>query len=129
MKRVGSALVVGIVLLSLSAGSALCNRSGPDSGAGDFDIYVSPSVIVKSAPCPWITIHTSVPFSAVDTCSVTVNGTSVLIDHTYADSLGNLVVKLRFDDVAGLVSAPSATFTLVLDEESRATDTVVSVKQ
>jgi hypothetical protein len=57
-----------------------------------------------------------------------VNEASVLIDHTYADPLGNLAVKRRFGEVAGLVSAPSAAFALVLNEKSQATDTV-SVQQ
>lgn len=125
MRRVGSALVIGIALLSLFAGSALCNRSGVNPGNGDFDIYVSPSVIVRSAPCPWITIHTDVPLISVVSCSVAVDGDSAPVDHLYADSLGNLVVKIQFEDIADLVSVPSAKFTVVLNGILVATDTVV----
>jgi len=42
----------------------------------------------------------------------------------YADSLGNLVVKIPFEDIADLVCAPSATFAVVLNSSLEATDTV-----
>jgi len=125
MKQVASAFLVGVALLSLFVGSALCNRSGVHPGQGDFAVYVSPSIIVTSAPCPWITIHTDVPASCVATCSVMVDEDAVPIADLYADSLGNLVVKIRFDDVAGLVEAPSAVFTVDLGNVGAASDTVV----
>jgi hypothetical protein len=124
MRRVGSAWVIGAALLSLFAGSALCNRSGVNPGNGNFDIYVSPSVIFRSAPCPWITIHTDVPASSVVSCSVTVDGALTPVADLYADSLGNLVVKIPFEDIADLVCAPSATFAVVLNSSLEATDTV-----
>jgi hypothetical protein len=58
---------------------------------------------------------------------VTVDGRSVPIDHLYADSLGNLVVKVQFDDIADLVCVPSATFAVLLNSSLEATDTI-SVK-
>jgi hypothetical protein len=127
MKRVPFIVLVGLAVLALSTGSALCHRSGPEGGAGDFDIYVSPSMIVQSAPCPWITIHTDVPAGLVASCYVVVE--EMVLDelHTYADSLGNLVVKVPFEDIASLASPSSTDVTLVLGDDRRATDTI-SVK-
>lgn len=108
-RTVGLAAVLAVVAVP-----ALCARQGKDPGAGDFAIYVAPAVIVKSAPLPWITIHTEVELAAVDDVGVAIDGTDVDPSLIYSDSRGNLVVKLRFAEVADLLSAPEATFALAL---------------
>lgn len=114
MKRRYWLLGAVCLVLMVAAGSGLCARTGKDGGEGDFEMYVAPNVIVKSAPCLWVTIHTEVSESAVDGVSVTVDGSEITDLHTYADSRGNLVVKLKFDDVIACTSPPDATFVLTL---------------
>ena len=121
---------VGVVLL-VTAGSGLCARSGQDGGDGDFEMYVAPNVLVKSAPCPWVTIHAEVRYSDTESVSVTVGDVIVDHSHTYADSRGNLVVKLKFDDVVAAVSGSSTTIglTLVVDGTTQEATDTVQVKQ
>ena len=116
------------VVVGLCVGSGICARSGQDGGSGGFSIYVAPSTLVKGAPCPWVTVHTDVAYGAVDAASAEVDGSGVKIASTMADSRGNIVLKIRFDDVAELVAPPSATVTvtLVVDGEARvASETIV----
>ncbi len=122
--------IVG-VLLTAGVVSTLSARTGPDGGEGDFDIYVSPGQIVKSAPCNCVTIHTDVPYTAVDGVSVAVdevNYDGALV--TFADDCGNLVVKLDFAGVAALVAPPTATIelTVVVDGVASSASADVRVK-
>ena len=127
MKKTLWAIMFVASILMLQVGSAWSQRSGQDGGEGDFAIYVSPNTIIESAPCNWVTIHTDVPCGLADGVFVAVNGSDIDVASTYADSLGNLVVKLRFDDVALLTESPSATITLILvvgDDTLTASETV-----
>ena len=114
MKKVFWMLGIAGVSLMVVAGSGLCARTGQDGGEGDFEMYVAPGVIVKSAPCPCVTIHTEVKYGAVGGVSATVDGAAVDVAGTFPDSRGNLVVKLSFDEVAALAGAPAATVGLEL---------------
>jgi len=131
MRNVFWMLGIAGVSLMVAAGSGLGARSGQDGGEGDFEIYVAPSVIVKSAPCPCVTIHTEVKYRVVTAVSATVDGAAVAVTGTFADSRGNLVVKLGFDEVAALVDAPSATvgLELVAGGEALAAAETVGVKE
>lgn len=96
---------------------------GQGCGTGDFAIYVAPGVIAKSANCTWVTIHTNVPLNSVlfppDALApaAVVADKVVTIDHMFADDCGNLVAKLKFADVIGVVKAPAATVKLTLTRE------------
>jgi len=95
------------------AGTALCNRSGPDAGVPA--ICVSPSTIVRTAPYPSVTIHTNLPYSkeAAGLVSVAVNGKPLPVASTFSDTSGDLVAKVQFGEVLdALGDATSATFTL-----------------
>ena len=133
MRRCDWMLGAAVVVLLVTAGSGLCARSGKDGGTGDFEMYVAPNVLVINAPCPWVTVHTEVRYGDVDGVSVRVDDQSVDYDHTYADSRGNLVVKLRFDDVVADVTDETATIELELTLDVDGVDQVaaatVQVKQ
>jgi hypothetical protein len=101
-----------LAVVGLCVGSALCYRSGKDGGYGEFSIYVSPDTIAKSALCNWVTIHTNMPFGAVEEVSAAVDGTDVEVANAFADDRGYLVVKLKFQDVVAVVDPPSATVEL-----------------
>ena len=131
MRKLLVAVAGLFVVACMCAGPALSARSGQDGGEGDFAIYVAPGTIAKSAACNWVTIHTDVPFGSVEAAAVAVDGNSVSVAATFADDRGNLVVKLRFAEVAGQVEAPSATIELTVavgGNELSASETV-SVKE
>ena len=115
------------MFLAIGVGPALSARIGADPGEGDFEIYVSPSMIVKSAPYDAVTIHTEVALRLVDGVSATINGADVAVGRPYADSRGNLVVKIGIDEAADLIEPPTAVITLQLVVDGamlQATDTV-----
>ena len=100
------------------------------SGEGDYAIYVAPSTIVLSAPCPWVTIHTDVPYVAVDAVSVEVDGKDTPVAMTYDDSCGRFVAKLKFGEVASRCGSGSATVSmaLVINGNPAVAATTVTVK-
>ena len=102
------------LILAVGIGSAFCARTGPDDGVGDFAMYVSPSTIIKSAPCNWVTIHTEIPINSVEGVNVTVDAIEIEDAKIGMDSRGNLVVKLHFEDVISIVKPPESVITLTV---------------
>jgi len=127
--RSSKAVAAAFVVLGLCTALAVCDRSGKDGGDGAFEMYVSPNTIVPGAPCTWVTIHTDVAYRSVDlkSVSVDVDGNPVDVAYMFADSQGNIVVKLAFDDVVEAAGAGAATVSLTLvvnGTEMVASDTV-----
>ena len=119
-------------VVGLCVGSALCHRSGKDGSQGTFATYVAPGTISKSASCTWVTIHTDLSFSIVKVVSAQVNGVNVRVAWTFADDRGNLVVKLRYQDVVAVVAPPSATIALrvtTVDDRNLESVSTVRVKR
>jgi len=73
-------------------------------------ITVSPHTIVPASGGPWVTVHVDIPYSIVDTASLTLNG--VAVAWTKADLQGNLVAKFESTAVREIVEAPRTTLTL-----------------
>ena len=109
MKKVSA---VCMVALFFTLGTmALAHRAGKDGGEGETPIYVAPSTIVIGAPCPNVTIHTEISYGSVEGVTAAVNGELLTKVGTFADSRGNLVIRLSFDEVVALVGdASEATF-------------------
>ena len=98
---------------------------------GDFNIMISPSTLVLSSPSDTITVHSNIPYSAVDATSVAVNGVDV--PFTKADACGDLVAKIGVDDLAEFLQ-PNAVITLTLsgllvDGTDFAVDETITVKE
>jgi len=74
------------------------------------DIQVAPVQIVLKAPTPWLTVHADIPYSAVQSRSVCVNGLDA--DRVFPDDRGDLVAKVDSDRIKALVAPPSAEITL-----------------
>ncbi len=77
------------------------------------DIQCSPSVVVLDsvASGDWLTVHTDIPLSAVDTDEpIYLNG--VLVDYVKADNRGNLVAKFDLTELKALLAPPSTVLTL-----------------
>ncbi len=82
------------------------------------EIMCSPSAVVmkSAANGDWMTVHTDLAYSSVDTASVELdvnNGQAILSARaTKADDCGNLVAKFSLTELKGLVAPPSAILTL-----------------
>lgn len=84
--------------------------------AADFmiAIIVSPKVMILSAPTQWVHIHSNIALSSVErsTLVASVNGYSFPSFAVFADSRGNMVIKIGQDEVEQYVAAGTATFTV-----------------
>jgi len=124
------AVVAACVVALMAAGAGL---SGPVSGdsppGGDIAIAVAPGTIALNSEAVWLTVHADIPYAAVAGVAVAVNGTEVTVTRTFADSVGDLVVKCPIDEVKGIVGGASSA-TVVLsgitkaDEPFTGSDTV-----
>ncbi|MGD9497606.1 MAG: hypothetical protein AB7Y46_14995 [Armatimonadota bacterium] len=68
-------------------------------------IQIAPSTIVLDCNAMWVTVHTDLPYAAVDPTTVQLDG----IDMAWAkaDACGRFVAKFVFEDVAAAL-APAA---------------------
>ena len=100
--------------------------AGTAGSAETISIKVSPNTIALGSVGEWVTVHTDIALSLVDTSSISLNGVDVA--WTKADAKGNLVAKFVLEDIKAIVEPPEATFTLVgttIDgEEFTGSDTV-----
>jgi hypothetical protein len=80
------------------------------SSAEEIDVKVTPSAIVLESEGTWVTVHTSIALSAVDTSTLTLNGVGVA--WTKADAKGNLVAKFAQADIKAIITPPEATLEL-----------------
>ncbi len=90
-------LTAPVVFLVLAA--AMC------AFADDFevDFQVSPQTLYLNAGVTWVTIHVPVSYNSVFDYCVSFDGVAVPVAWDKADLQGNLVIKLRTDDVAAAV--------------------------
>lgn len=79
--------------------------------ADEIVIKVTPSAIVLESDGTWVTVHTDIALSAVDTSTLTLNGVEVA--WTKADAKGNLVAKFAQADIKAIIAPPEATLELV----------------
>jgi len=114
MRKVSVVVAVMCIVAAVCGGSALSSRSGKDGGEGDFAVYVSPNQIVTSVVSS-VTIHTNVPYGAVEEAYAAVNGAAVAVTYIFPDLQGNAVAKLNVSEVKAVVSeVDSATIELFL---------------
>jgi hypothetical protein len=101
----------------------------PAPADGEISIQVSPHVIVLASDGTWVTIHTNIPYSQVDTSSVALNGVPTAF--TKADLKGYLVAKFTQTDIKAIVAPPEALLELTglkTDGEAFAGSEVVAVR-
>jgi hypothetical protein len=105
LKRI-SGLFVCLVLLSFAAGALAADLT--------ITITVSPKVMILSAPTQWVHIHSNMPLASVERSSLvaSVNGNPFSSFAVFADSRGNMVIKIGQDEVEQYVTAGTATFTV-----------------
>jgi hypothetical protein len=98
------AVVASLALLSLCMTAVAADIT--------IKMAVAPNVLVLSAPTNWVTIHTNILLSSVESVAAKVNGQDVDIAFTKADSCGLMVVKIAQAEVDPYVSPGTATFAL-----------------
>jgi len=108
MKRFLMPVLILCLAVGFLAADALSGRR--DGDADGVQIVVSPHTLVLSAPAAWVSVHTNVPFGAVDRDTLELNG--VPVAWTKADARGNLVAKFDVDDIKAIVEPGEVTLTL-----------------
>ena len=91
------------VLMSIVATVAMTIFASSPLAAGEIDIVVSPNVINIASQSTVVTVHTDIPFSAVEGASVSLN--DVGITFWKSDNRGFFVAKFLAGDVKGTVDA------------------------
>jgi hypothetical protein len=135
MKRSLSLACLFVFLVTSFAAGAFAGSYGkgqavePAASYADpfqINIMVSPNVIALDSDTEWLTIHTDIPLSAVDTASLKVN--DIDVSWTKADNQGNLVAKFDMVAVKAILVPGEAVLVLTgLTEEGvsfSGTDTV-----
>ena len=95
------------------------------------DIQLSPRTLVLSSGGHQLTIHTDVPYRAVDGAILDIGDSSDVAISTFADDCGNLVVRCRKDAVEDAVGDFRGRFTTIdvtlwvtyVDEDLKTVDT------
>jgi len=99
------------VFLTLLLTATIISVSSADPNRDiEIELRISPNTIVIGSPGDWVTAHTDIAFSSVNTATVSLNG--VPAAWTLADNKGNLVAKFVRDDVENIVSPPDALLSL-----------------
>ena len=106
-------LSIVLLLVGCFVGLAWANKAceTPDDS---FNIMISPKTIVLSSPCDTITVHSNIPYGAVDATSVAINGVDV--PFTKADDCGDLVAKIGVEALAEFLE-PGEVIALTLSGE------------
>lgn len=103
-----SYVVAAIVLLVVvCSGLVMANKASDGEG---YCITITPKTLVLSSPDTVVSVHSNIPYSSVDTVSLTLNGIDAIF--TKADACGDLVVKFNQADVKDIVAPDSAILTL-----------------
>ncbi|MCU0726254.1 MAG: hypothetical protein MUE73_10755 [Planctomycetes bacterium] len=81
-----------------------------DTDLLEIDVVVSPSTVFLASQGTWVSVHTDIPYGAVDHASLTLDGVEVA--WTKADSRGYLVAKFELDAVKAILSPGTVTLRL-----------------
>ena len=100
---------IGAVVLMVAAGTSLVMANKATDGEG-FCITISPKTLFLGSEDTIVTVHSNIPYGAVDTATLTLDG--IPATFSKSDACGDLVVKFGRADVKGIVSPGIATLTL-----------------
>ena len=101
MKRLMQYVLASLTTVSMSFVLAASNVNASDDDLVIIDIDVAPNVLNIQSNSTVVTVHTDIPFNAVATSSVYLNG--VLIEWWKSDNQGNFVAKFVSDQIKELV--------------------------
>ena len=106
--------LIGLLSITTTAGQGLCGGgsrlSAEATSASVINIKVSPNTIVLKSVGEWVTVHTDIALSLVDTSTLSLNGVEVA--WTKADAKGYLVAKFTQASIKAIVESPEATLQL-----------------
>lgn len=100
-------ITISVCMFALLVTTFIAGSMAADMG---IDITVQPKVLVIVSESEWLTVHTDIALSAVDTTSLMLNGLAV--SWTKADAKGNLVAKFDVDEVKAMVAPGDVAFEL-----------------
>ena len=106
MRSVVSFGLFAFLAISLVAGAMTAGHAE----TMEINIIVQPKTIVIASENEWLTVHTNIALTAVDTGSIMIN--DIAVSWTKADAKGQLVAKFDIDVIKASVTAPEATFVL-----------------
>jgi len=107
-KKMGRAY---FVMLGLGVAVALLCSGGYLLAQVATDITIAPQTLVLSSKSTaWVTVHTDLPYGAVQSASVTLDG--IPIAWSKADSRGYFVAKFQIAAIKGIAEPPSVELTL-----------------
>ena len=107
MRRWGILTAAACLVLGVFVAAAYSDGDDADLAVV---IRIAPNTIVLGDPGAMVTVHAYIPYSAVDTSTVTLNGVPARI--CFPDDRGNLVSKFVEALIEEIVAPPSATLTL-----------------
>ena len=114
-------LIISTILVLALSGTILADDN-------TVEVMVSPNVLALNSNGGSVSLHTDISYSLVTGMSLTVNGLYMLIAYTFADDLGDLVVKCDINELKELVSEETtAAFVLTVSTANSTytgTDTV-----
>ena len=108
-----SYLFTAVVVL-VAVGASLVTANKPNEGDG-YSITISPNTLVLSSPDTVVTVHSNIPYGAVDTTSLTLTNEEndeAPVRFTKWDACGDLVVKFLKAEVKKIVDPGIAKLTL-----------------
>jgi len=107
MKKLLAFAGVLVLVTSILGGSAFSGERTAET----VEVQVAPqTLLLSSEQGGEVTVHVTIPYSHVDTSTLTLNGLAVA--WTKADCRGELVAKFDEAAVKAIVEPPSATLTL-----------------
>ncbi len=107
------------VLMSIVATAAMTVFASSPLAAEEIGIVVSPNVINIASQATVVTVHTDIPFSAVEGASVTLN--DIGITFWKSDNRGYFVAKFSSEEVKALDEV-KAGMTVILTLSGTTTD-------
>ena len=114
MRKLSVVACALLMALGLSAGHAWSQEI--------VAIQVSPHVLNLDSQGTCVTVHATIPLSAVAAATVTLNG-EVVPALIKSDSRGDLVAKFKIGDVKDIVDPPPSSATLTLAGLSKTGET------
>ena len=108
MKRALFSIAIVVCLL---AGLVSANKASGDDGDS---ITVSPKVLILEKPGSSFSIHSNIDYSSVNigTLKLTIGGKEIESFRSSADSIGDLVIKLKRQVVEDIATPGTMTVTL-----------------
>lgn len=125
VSRLSMAALGIVITVALLAGALTTAALAED---GTIEMVVSPNTLNLGSEGGVISIHADIDYDSVADVVVKVEGTSIDVLNTFADSRGDLVIKCDLEDVKDAVREGAATFvaliTTVEEEDISGEDTI-----